>query len=294
MSSDIIKSSTGFVPTNVNDAWRISEALARSEMVPKDYQQKPYNVMVALMVAQDCGISPFTVMQNMGLVYGRPAWSVKFLIAQANRAGVFSIPIQWEVKGKGKDVSVRAFATLKATGKEVSEEITMEQARAENWIKNPKYTTMPEHMLKWRAAGRLIDLYCPEVRFGVPTEVEAEDACSEEIASAATAEPAGILPPATRRGRPTGAKNRAKADEVPTTEMPLLAEPDPVAEAPVVSEPVPVPTLTADQQQALARLEQTIWEWQQSDDPEKAARIAHLREEQRKIREAASEKGEVV
>jgi len=189
-----------FSPTNISEAWRISEGLSKSEMIPKDFQAKPHNVMVALMVAHDIGLSPFTVMQNMCVIHGRPRWYVKFLIAQANRAGVFSSPIDWEITGKGKDLSVKAFATLKANKVTVSVSCSMAEAQAEGWTKNPKYSSMPEQMLRWRSAGRLVDLYCPEVALGIPSEVEDVLEPVSDVSEAPTSSQA-VLPPAQPRTR---------------------------------------------------------------------------------------------
>lgn len=290
--SELVKSSA-FAPANISDAWRISEGLSKSEMIPKDFQNKPHNVMVAMMVSHDIGLSPFTVMQNLCVIHGRPRWFVKFLIAQANRAGIFSAPIDWRVTGKGKDLVVEAYATLKANGVTVSVSCSLAEASAEGWTRNPKYATMPEQMLRWRSAGRLIDLYCPEVSLGIKTEVDEEEVSSEsEQINSAQNEPA-VLPPATRRpGRPPGARNRPKPTE-PREPIQALAGaptdglfPDDVPADLTGSELVGVAekVLTADEQAAIARLEGQIWEWRQSDSPEREEKIAFLRNEQARIR----------
>ena len=50
----------------------------------------------------------------------------------------------------------------------------MEEAKADGWTRNPKYRSMPEQMLRWRAATRLIGLYMPEVLFGLGVKEEAD------------------------------------------------------------------------------------------------------------------------
>jgi hypothetical protein len=50
----------------------------------------------------------------------------------------------------------------------------MKEAKADGWTRNSKYQSIPEQMLRWRAATRLINLYMPEVLFGLGVREEAE------------------------------------------------------------------------------------------------------------------------
>jgi hypothetical protein len=52
--------------------------------------------------------------------------------------------------------------------------VSMKEAAADGWTRNPKYKSIPEQMLRWRAATRLINLYMPEVLFGLGVREEAE------------------------------------------------------------------------------------------------------------------------
>jgi hypothetical protein len=203
-------------------------------MVPEIYKNKPYNIMIAIMCSQDLNVNPFTVMQHMSIIKGKPRWEVKFLIAMANRSGTFSIPIDWEITGKGDLLSVKAFATLKASGVRVECSVSMQEAKADGWANNPKYKSIPELMLRYRSAGRLIDLYCPEVRLGMSTDAETED--SDEV-KGTTETPVdtlqAVLPPA----KP---KTRRKP---PESQRPIIGEVIETAPA-VESEPETAPAVT--------------------------------------------------
>jgi hypothetical protein len=196
-------------------------------MVPEIYKNKPFNVMIAIMCSQDLNVNPFTVMQHMSIIKGKPRWEVKFLIAMANRSGTFSIPIDWEITGKGDLLSVKAFATLKASGVRVECSVSMAEAKADGWANNPKYKSIPELMLRYRSAGRLIDLYCPEVRLGMSTDAETEEDTESQVSATPTPETSvAVLPPA----KP---KTRRKADPAP--QRPIIGEV--IETAPAVSEP---------------------------------------------------------
>lgn len=154
----------------------VAEDLAKATIIPASFQRKPADCFLALHIAARLNADPLVIMQNLYVVQGKPGWNAAFAIAQANASGVFSDPIQYEQKGEGEDLAVRAYATLKATGtKAQSITVDMRMAAAEGWTKNKKYQTMPALMLRYRAATFLIRQYCPEVLLGMHTADELAD-----------------------------------------------------------------------------------------------------------------------
>jgi hypothetical protein len=61
----------------------------------------------------------------------------------------------------------------------------MAEAKADGWTQNPKYKSIPEQMLRWRSATRLISLFLPEVLFGlaVREEMQVERVNVQEVAA---------------------------------------------------------------------------------------------------------------
>jgi hypothetical protein len=158
-------------PDAFEHAQRVAKVFQSSALVPDHLKKSPADALIAYGIARRLGEDPLVVMQNIYFVSGKPGWSVKYKIARANKAGVFSKQIKWDVKGEGEALVVKAYATL-SDGEEVSAEVSMKMAKAEGWTKNSKYSTMPVHMLKWRSASMLIDLSAPEVMLGLPTVYE--------------------------------------------------------------------------------------------------------------------------
>jgi len=155
--------------------WRRARAFSGSRMVPAHFQNKPEDCMVAVMMARQLGVDPLLALQNVQVVNGRPGFSASFAIGLANQRGPFAGPITWASKGKGDALEVTAHAIVKSTGEKVSATVSMEIAKAEGWVKNPKYRTMPEQMLRYRSATWLIRLHCPEVLLGLSSSEELED-----------------------------------------------------------------------------------------------------------------------
>jgi hypothetical protein len=155
--------------------WRIAKAFSSSRMVPAHFQNRPEDCMVALMMAQQLEVNPLLALQNLQVISGRPGFSASFAIGLCNQRGPFAGPITWESSGQGDSLEVTAKAVIKATGEEVRVSVSMAMARAEGWVKNPKYKSIPEQMLRYRSATWLIRLYAPEVLMGFGTSDEAED-----------------------------------------------------------------------------------------------------------------------
>ena len=57
--------------------------------------------MIAISIAMRIGADPLMIMQNMTPIYGRPAWSSKFLIATVNTCGRFN-PLQYRFTNLGR------------------------------------------------------------------------------------------------------------------------------------------------------------------------------------------------
>lgn len=153
---------------------RQAKALSLSTMIPKDYQNNIPNTLVALEMAQRIGASPLMVMQNLHIIHGRPSWSSTFVIAALNACGRFSA-MRFEMDGADK---CRAVATERETSHVLEGPwVTMQMAKEEGWLSKAgsKWKTMPELMMRYRAAAFFGRLYAPEIMMGMHTEFEVQD-----------------------------------------------------------------------------------------------------------------------
>ena len=159
-------------------AQRMALALVSSNIVPEQYRGKENigNAIVALEMAQRIGASPLAVMQNLNIIHGRPSWSSTFIIAALNSCGRFA-PVRFEVTGEGDDRSCIAWTTDKTGERLEGPPASIAMAKAEGWYaKNgSKWKTMPELMLRYRAAAFFGRLYAPDVLNGMHATEEVED-----------------------------------------------------------------------------------------------------------------------
>ena len=159
-------------------AMQMAKALSSSTIVPSTFQKNDANCLIAIEQAQRLKVSPLMVMQNLYVIQGRPSWSSKFLIAAINNSGKFDMELQFEeTKDKdGKPYSCLAWTTK--NGRRVEGmEVNMQIAKDEGWLgKNgSKWKTMPQLMLRYRAASFFSSLNCPELTMGIYTKEEIED-----------------------------------------------------------------------------------------------------------------------
>lgn len=216
-------------------------ALVMSNLVPEAYRGNANmgNAMIALDMANRMGIAPIMVMQNLDVIEGRPSWKSQFIIAAINSCGLFS-PLRFDVVDHGeveasyetwgqnkgervrksvkvRNLECRATALEKRTGELLDgPPVSVSMAVAEGWYarKGSKWQTMPELMLRYRAAAFFGRLYAPHILNGMPTvdetvEIEADYHELPRVDPGAPAEPAGK--PGRSRGVNAALRRAAEA-----------------------------------------------------------------------------------
>ena len=194
---------TVFSPGSYDKSMEMCVVLAKSNLVPKDFQGKPENILIAMEISQRTGSSLLAVMQSLNIIQGRPTFGSKYIIAAINSTGKFT-PLRfqfgeeseerditfsytvWENgqkskrdgKVKLKNRTCKAYCTDKQTGETLySPEVSLEMAVHEGWYTKDgsKWKTMPELMLMYRSATMFGGIYAPEVTMGMSSKEEIED-----------------------------------------------------------------------------------------------------------------------
>lgn len=171
--------------TTFKDACNMAATLAKSTIIPKDYQNNPSNTLIALEMSQRLKTSPLMVMQSLYIVYGKPGWSSQFIIASINSSKKYGRDLQFELNGKGDDRSCYAWTTDLEGNKLNGPTVNIQMAKEEGWYdKNgSKWKTMPEIMLRYRAASFFGKMYCPDMLLGIGSREEVIDIVDYEIIS---------------------------------------------------------------------------------------------------------------
>lgn len=197
---------------------RMARLYASSSIVPAQYQGDANlgNCVIAIDMATRMGANVLMVMQNLTIVKGNPTWSSKFLVATINASGKFS-PLRFEMVGKEGEDNWGCKAYAYEVGDTAHKHplygslITIAMAKKEGWYskkdkngnETSKWQSMPEQMLKYRAAAFWQRVYCPEIGMGFLTTEEyrdiddqsqpdIQDVVAEEIRSKANKEEISI------------------------------------------------------------------------------------------------------
>lgn len=244
----VMLSSSDLVP----DMYRINEKNSKEKAIA--------NCMIALEMSIRTKASPLMIMQNMYIVYGRPSFSSKFLIATVNTCGRFK-PLQFKERKLGKslkglkyieyewdgvakrklpkekeftedieDVGVTAFTTpLKSDSPLESIEVTLSMAIMEGWYTKDgsKWKTMPMVMLRYRAASFWTNSFAPEISMGMPTVEELHDITDAEVIDVKTFTKKEASANANSTVIPETPDQNVKSEAAPVTEEAKPSETSP-------------------------------------------------------------------
>jgi len=187
--SNSLTTGMAFTPQTIDEAMSFCNMLSKSSMVPKDYQNNPGNVFVAIQWGMELGLQPMQAMQNIAVINGRPATWGDAVLALIQGSG--------KVEYMREEVSdADAICTVKRFGQsEIVRTFSREDAKQAGLLgKQGPWTQYPKRMLQNRArAWALRDGFADVLR-GVAIAEEAQDQPAEKDVT-----PSGTTPkPATR------------------------------------------------------------------------------------------------
>ncbi len=172
-----ITTSTGFglVPRDMSEAMHLADVLASSDLVPRDYQRKPGNILVAMQWGAEVGLKPLQALQNIAVINGRPALWGDAVVALVRGSGLLEYLRESHdgdtavcvVKRKGQPEEVRTFSGADAKAAGLSG-------------KSGPWTQYPARMRQMRArAFALRDVFA-DVLKGLPVAEEVQDTPTDE------------------------------------------------------------------------------------------------------------------
>jgi hypothetical protein len=151
--------------------------LAKSQMVPKCYQNKPNDTLVAMMMGAELGLNPIQALQNIAVINGKPA-----IYGDALLALVQSHPKFGGHKESFDENSMTATCTVWRKGDEEQHTVTFSKFDAEKaglWGKQGPWQQYPKRMLMWRARGYALRDKFADALGGLITVEEAQDMPTE-------------------------------------------------------------------------------------------------------------------
>lgn len=211
--------------TNLTDKLQYAKALASANLLPRQYQQNPGNVLFALEYADALGVSPIHAITSIHVIEGRPSASADLIGSLVRRAG-------HKLRVTGDDTKARA-VIIRADDPdfEYVAEWDMAKAKAANLTGKGVWKSYPGAMLRARAITEVARMGASDALYGVvytPEELGANvDADGEPVDLGEHQSPApSPVPEAPAR---TVTRQRKGANQPQPAPEPA-PEPEPTAE----------------------------------------------------------------
>lgn len=161
-------------PQTFDQLVRFSEMAANSELMPKDYKNKPGNVMIAVQMGSEIGLAPMQAIQNIAVINGRPAvWGDAM-------AGLCKAHPNWmgmkeTVDGEGDAMKAVCEVHRKGDHPTIREFSVADAKTAGLWGKAGPWQQYPKRMLQMRARGFALRDAFPDALKGLMSAEEAQD-----------------------------------------------------------------------------------------------------------------------
>ena len=181
-----------FQPTSLVELIKFAEMLAKSSMVPKDYQGRPENILVAAQWGAEIGLGILQSVQNISIINGRPSIWGDAALALVRGSSLCEY-VRETISGEGDQMV--ATCCIKRRGEEevVVKFSASDAKKAGLWSKTGTWQQYPGRMLQMRARGFGLRDVFPDVLRGVITAEEAEDYPAADPIPAVAHRPAPVV-----------------------------------------------------------------------------------------------------
>jgi hypothetical protein len=161
-------------PQNFGELMEFAKMAARSSMVPRDYIGKPENILIAIQMGSEIGLSPMQSLQNISVINGRPTLWGDAMLGLCRQSPVCKDVVE-RFEGEGKELT--AICVAKRVGSEPIEvRFSMDDADRAGLASKPgTWQQYPKRMLQMRARGFALRDAFPDVLRGMISTEEAQD-----------------------------------------------------------------------------------------------------------------------
>ncbi|MDO2950585.1 hypothetical protein [Aeromonas simiae] len=175
----ITQNKGGFLmePQNLQEAMQLADMLANSNLVPRSYQGKAGDVLVACQWGSEIGLKPLQALQNIAVINNVPAVWGDALVALVRGSGLCEyIKQDWDPSTKTATCSVKRRGEPEET-----RTFSEEDARLAGHLNKDTYKKNLQRMLSIRArAFALRDVFA-DVLKGLKVAEEVEDYPEEKV-----------------------------------------------------------------------------------------------------------------
>ena len=179
-------------PANLGEAMEFARILAGSDMVPKDYIDKPGNVLVAIQMGAELGLAPMQAIQNIAVINGRPSLWGDAMLAVVMAHPAFGSFEEMSMEEIGKAQGATCVLTRKGRAPHTSTFSVDDAKTAGLWGKGGPWKNYPNRMLMLRARAFACRNVFPDALRGIQSAEEVTDIV-EVVATVKSSAPSSVL-----------------------------------------------------------------------------------------------------
>lgn len=204
------------LPRSLEEAMRLAEMLAESDLVPKDFKNKPGNVLVAIQYGLELGLHPMQAVQSICVLNGRPCLWGDAVLGIVEASGLLE-DLQEEFLRDGdrpEQVYARCTAIRRHRPTPIVRTFSWADAQRAGLAGKDNYKTYPMRMLQMRARSWALRDGFPDVLKGLQVIEEVRDYVEAVVES--PEEPHAEVPMPRRKSESVeGSQEDAKAPSSP-------------------------------------------------------------------------------
>ncbi|MUG08588.1 recombinase family protein [Commensalibacter melissae] len=177
-----VGSSTKFEPNSFQELILFSDRLARTNFVPKNYRGKPNDILCAIQMGAELGLSPMLSLQNIAVINDRPSIYGDAMLAIC-KASPLCENIEEYLDGDQSQIeTLTAICKVRRRGfkNEITGSFSWKDAEKAGLTKRGVWLSYPKRMLQMRARGFALRDAFPDLLNGLITREEANDYQHEE------------------------------------------------------------------------------------------------------------------
>lgn len=185
-------------PRTFEEALKFAELMSKSDLVPKDFKDKPGNILVAIQKGQEVGLSPMAALETIAVINGRASlWGDGLL-------GLVQASSTYEWIDESQCSEKAGICTIKRRGEQpYTATFTLEDAKRAGLLGKPgTWTQYTKRMLQLRARAFAIRDKFADVLKGLVAAEEAMDTVT-------------ILPAESDQPKPSSLKEKLQAQLEP-------------------------------------------------------------------------------
>ena len=202
MQDTAIVPTFSMTPRTFDEALKFAELMSKSDLVPKDFKDKPGNILVAIQKGQEVGLSPMAALETIAVINGRASLWGDGLLGIVQGSAVY----EWIDESQCSEKA--GICMVKRKGEQpYTATFTLEDAKRAGLLgKAGPWTQYTKRMLQLRARGFALRDKFADVLKGLVAAEEAMDTVT-------------ILPADSGQPAPSSLKDKLKA-QLPAPDEP--------------------------------------------------------------------------